>query len=340
MKKTGLLLFIVFFFMGCANQQKPQPTAQNGKKETSKGNEEPDPLPSWNNTLTKKRIIQYVKAVSEKESPHYIEPENRIAAFDNDGTMWCEKPAPFQVLFAFDKIRELAPKHPEWKNKQPYKAIIDRNMKALKRSGLQGLLEIMEASHLGISDDEFDRAVKKWLSTQKHPKFKKPYGQLIYQPMLELIDFLRSNGFKIFIVSGGGIDFMRAYIPAYYRVPSYQIMGSYGETTFENGEIKKWPEVVFINNEKNKPVAIYRNIGKRPVFACGNSDGDRDMLEYSYHTKTKTLQVLIHHTDAQREYAYDKDVGVFTLDKGLDEAKKKNWVVVDMKKDWNKIFIP
>jgi phosphoserine phosphatase len=331
-----MLLFVVLFAFGCSDNVK------KGKKKEITGTiikaTEDNPLPSWNDTETKHRIIDFVEGAAHKSSPDYIKPEDRIAVFDNDGTMWCEKPAPFQVLFAFDMIRKLAKDHPEWEKQQPYKAIINKNMKALRRSDSRGILEVLAASHLGMSNVQFSDNVWKWLNTDLHPRFNKPYSDLVYQPMLELMQYLKRKDFKVFIVSGGGIDFMRSYIPKLYGVPDYQILGSYSEVRFENGQIIKEPLVAFINNEQNKPVAIYRQIGIRPVFACGNTDGDLAMLQYSTSGQEPSLQVLIHHTDNKREYAYGNEEGPFAITKGLRLASKNRWVVVDMKNDWKEIF--
>jgi phosphoglycolate phosphatase-like HAD superfamily hydrolase len=338
MKKLAFIptIIVVFLLFGCSNNnQKEKSTTEKTVSQETNAN---DPLPSWNDTKVKQRIIDFVTAVTTESSTDYVEPKDRIATFDNDGTMWCEKPAPFQVLFAFSKIKQLAPQHPEWKSQQPYKAIINDNMKALKRSGLKGILEVLASSHLGLTDEQYNIDVNKWLNSTKHSRFKKPYADLVYKPMLELIKYLQDNGFKTFIVSGGGIDFMRAYIPNLYDIPSYQIAGSYAETNFENGQIVKEPIVAFIDNEQNKPIAIYRQIGKRPILACGNSDGDLQMLEYSDAGKLPSLQIYIHHTDAKREYKYGDEPSHFSIKKGLAEAAKRNWVVVSMKNDWKTIF--
>ncbi len=295
-------------------------------------------LPSWKDNATKQRIISFVQDVTNENSKNFIAQQDRIAVFDNDGTMWCEKPLPFQLLFVFDRIKELAPQHPEWKKKQPFKAVLENDFATIKKTSWEDFLKLFSEVTLNRSAEEFKSDVLRWLNTAKHPKFKTSYIDLVYKPMLELINYLRANEFKVFIVSGGGIDFMRAFIPKKYGVPSWQILGSYGKTKFKNGKIVKLPEVVFINNAENKPVAIYRKIGKQPVFACGNSDGDLQMLQYSASGKLPSLQVYIHHTDNQREYEYGSEKGGFSIVKGLAYAKDNNWLIVDMKRDWKVIF--
>jgi phosphoserine phosphatase len=296
-----------------------------------------DPLPSWNDGPAKDRILNFVEKVTQEGSPSYVAPADRIAVFDNDGTLWSERPLPFQIIYAIDRIKAMAPQHPEWKEQQPFKAILEGDKQSLLKQGKKGLLTILAAVYAGPDRIAMQKEVAQWLATAKHPRFHKPYGELRYKPMMELLRYLESKGFKNFVVSGGGIDFMRAYIPQDYGIPSERILGSYAETRFENGEIVKLPKVAYINDKAYKPIAIYRNIGLRPILAVGNSDGDLAMLQYSAAGRGENLQVYIHHTDGKREYAYDK-MPVGTLEKGLVAAKKGDWLVVDMKNDWKEIF--
>ncbi|MBW1646082.1 MAG: haloacid dehalogenase-like hydrolase [Deltaproteobacteria bacterium] len=297
-----------------------------------------EPLPSWRAGPAKARIIAFVHQVCDRQSPEYVRPADRIAVFDNDGTMWCEKPLYFQLLYVFHRIGELAPRHPEWKTTQPFKAVIENDRQALRASGVRGLMTLMAATHAGISENEFAASVERWAAAARHPRFHRPFTALVFQPMLELLAYLRAHDFTCFIVSGGGIDFMRVLLPSRYGIPPWRIIGSYSRVRFAAGEILRLPENAFTNNGPNKPIAIYRRIGKRPILACGNSDGDLAMLQYAAAGRGPSLELLVHHTDAEREYAYDRQSRVGTLDKGLDYARVRNWLVVDMKKDWKKIF--
>ena len=296
-----------------------------------------DPLPSWNEGPAKERILTFVEKVTREGSPAYVAPAERIAVFDNDGTLWSERPLPFQIIYAMDRIKTMALRHPEWKDQQPFKAVLEGDMQSLKKQGKKGLLTILAAVFAGPDRAAMQNEVAEWLATAKHPRFDKPYGELRYKPMMELLRYLDSKGFKNFVVSGGGIDFMRAYIPGDYGIPSERILGSYAETRFEKGEIVKLPTVAYVNDKAYKPIAIYRNIGLRPILAVGNSDGDLAMLQYSAAGRGENLQVYIHHTDGKREFAYDK-MELGTLEKGLVAAKEGDWLVVDMKNDWKEIF--
>ena len=302
-----------------------------------------DPLPSWNEGATKKSITDFVARVTAQGSPDFVAPELRIATFDNDGTLWCEQPFYFQLAFAFDRVKALAPQHPEWKTKQPFKALLEHDMKALAASGEKGLLTIVAATHTGMSVEEFSKEVLEWTATAKHPRFKRLYTELVYQPMLELMRYLRANEFKTFIVSGGGIEFMRPWTEKIYGIPPQQVVGSSGVTKFElkpNGsaELLKLPKVEFIDDGPGKPVGINRFIGRYPIFAFGNSDGDLQMLQWTAAHPGARFMGIVHHTDAEREYAYDRNSRIGRLDKALDEAKKRGWTVVDMKADWKTIF--
>jgi phosphoglycolate phosphatase-like HAD superfamily hydrolase len=302
-----------------------------------------DPLPSWNEGATKKSITDFVARVTAQGSPDFVAPELRIATFDNDGTLWCEQPFYFQLAFAFDRVKAMAPQHPEWKTKQPFKALLEHDMKALAASGEKGLLTIVAATHSGISVEEFSKEVLEWTATAKHPRFKRLYTELVYQPMLELMRYLRANEFKTFIVSGGGIEFMRPWTEKIYGIPPQQVVGSSGITKFElkpNGsaELLKLPKVEFIDDGPGKPVGINRFIGRYPIFAFGNSDGDLQMLQWTAAHPGARFMGIVHHTDAEREYAYDRNSRIGRLDKALDEAKKRGWTVVDMKADWKTVF--
>jgi phosphoglycolate phosphatase-like HAD superfamily hydrolase len=302
-----------------------------------------DPLPSWNEGATKKSITDFVARVTAQGSPDFVAPELRIATFDNDGTLWCEQPFYFQLAFAFDRVKAMAPQHPEWKTKQPFKALLEHDMKALAASGEKGLLTVVAATHSGMSVEEFSKEVLEWTATAKHPRFKRLYTELVYQPMLELMRYLRANEFKTFIVSGGGIEFMRPWTEKIYGIPPQQVVGSSGITKFElkpNGsaELLKLPKVEFIDDGPGKPVGINRFIGRYPIFAFGNSDGDLQMLQWTAAHPGARFMGIVHHTDAEREYAYDRNSRIGRLDKALDEAKKRGWTVVDMKADWKTVF--
>jgi phosphoglycolate phosphatase-like HAD superfamily hydrolase len=302
-----------------------------------------DPLPSWNEGAVKKSITDFVARVTTQGGANFVPPAERIAVFDNDGTLWCEQPVYFQVAFAFDRIKAMAPEHPEWKTTQPFKALLDKDMKALAASGEKGLLQIVAATHTGMTTDEFSKAVVEWTATARHPRFNRPYTELVYQPMLELLAYLRANGFKTFIVSGGGVEFMRPWMEKVYGIPPEQVVGSSGEVKFQIGadgkpELMKLAKVEFVDDGPGKPVGINRFIGRRPIFAFGNSDGDLQMLQWTTAGEGARFAGLVHHTDAEREYAYDRQSKIGKLDKALDEAAAKGWAVVDMKQDWKTVF--
>jgi phosphoserine phosphatase len=304
-----------------------------------------DPLPSWNEGAPKKAIIDFVNRVTREGNMGYVHPDARIAVFDNDGTLWCEQPFYFQMAFAFDRIKEMAPKHPEWKTKEPFKSLLRGDVKTAATAGEKGLLEVVAATHSGMSTEQFEDTVKDWLATAKHPRFHHRYTDLIYQPMLEVMQYLRANGFKTFIVSGGGIDFMRPWTEQIYGIPPEQVVGSSGVTKFEIGKngkpvLMKEAKVEFIDDGPGKPVGIHRFIGRRPIIAFGNSDGDLQMLQYVSAGDGARLALYVHHDDAEREYAYDRKSLIGKLDKGLDEAKAKGWPLISMKNDWKVIFPP
>jgi len=301
-----------------------------------------DPLPSWNSGNTKQSIMDFVNNVTKDGSPNFVKPEDRIATFDNDGTLWSEQPYYFQLQFALDRIKAMAPDHSEWKDNPLLMAVINNDIKTVIGSGEKGLMEIVMTSHTGMTTTEFEQIVREWINTTRHPKTNKLYKEMVYQPMLELLDYLRANDFKIYIVSGGGIEFMRPWTEEVYGIPSEQVIGSSIKTKFEiiDGKpvLLRLPEIDFIDDKEGKPVAINKFIGKRPIAAFGNSDGDLQMLQWTAAGDGKRLIVYIHHTDAEREWAYDRESSTGRLDKGLDEASSKGWTVVDMKNDWNKIY--
>jgi phosphoglycolate phosphatase-like HAD superfamily hydrolase len=301
-----------------------------------------DPLPSWNDGPAKKALLDFVAKVTREGGPDFVPKPERIATFDNDGTLWAEKPLYFQLTFALDRVKVLVEQHPEWKDKEPYKSILAGETKSLVKAGEKAFVEIISATHAGMTTDEFADIVKDWLKTARHPRFNRPYTDLVYQPQLELLTYLRANGFKTFIVSGGGIEFMRVWVPRAYGIPPEQIVGSSNKMKYEPRDGKpvllRLPEIDFIDDKAGKPVGIHRFIGRRPILAFGNSDGDFEMLQYTTAGKGPRLGLIVHHTDAEREWAYDRDSPVGRLDKALDAAPKNGWIVVDMKKDWKKVF--
>jgi phosphoglycolate phosphatase-like HAD superfamily hydrolase len=301
-----------------------------------------NPLPSWNDGPPRTAVIDFVQRVTTEGSPDFVPEPERIAVFDNDGTLWSEKPAYFQLLFAIDRIRQMAPQHPEWRTQQPFKAVLDNDMEAIAKSGEKGLLQLVMASHAGMTTVQFEQTVRDWLAEAKHPRFDRPYTDLVFQPMLELLAYLRANGFKPFIVSGGGIEFMRVFTEQVYGVPPEQVVGSSIRTKFELGNGKpvliRLPEIDFLNDKAGKPVGIHKHIGRRPVAAFGNSDGDLQMLQWTDTGKGPRLMLLVHHTDAEREWAYDRRSHVGKLNQALDAAEENGWTVVDMKKDWKVIY--
>jgi hypothetical protein len=303
-----------------------------------------DPLPSWNEGPVKSSIVAFVDKVTSEGGKDFIEPADRLATFDNDGTLWCEMPMYFQMIFAFDRIKATAPQHPEWKTEQPYKAVLTGDMQAFGATGQKGLLDVIESTHAGMTVEEFHATVRDWMHTARHPRFHRPYDQLIYQPMHELLVYLRAKQFETFIVSGGGVEFMRPWVPTVYGIPTQQVVGSSGVVKFEmrdgNPVLLKEPKVNFIDDGPGKPVGINQFIGRRPVMAFGNSDGDLEMLQWTTAGDGPRFGLIVHHTDAVREYAYDRDSKVGRLDKAWDEAPKNGWKIVDMKNDWKTIFPP
>jgi haloacid dehalogenase-like hydrolase len=303
---------------------------------------QPDPLPSWNDGASKLAITEFVARVTRQGGPDFVAPAERIATFDNDGTLWVEHPMYVQMAFVLDRVKALAPLHPEWQDTQPFKAVLEGDMKTLADSGEHGLLELGMATHAGMTTEEFEKIVTDWLATARDPRFKRPYTELSYLPMIEVLAFLRANGFKTFIVSGGGVEFMRPWTERIYGVPPEQVVGSSIKTRFQmrdgRPELFRLPEINFIDDKTGKPIGINEFIGRRPIAAFGNSDGDLEMLQWTTMSGGARLGLLVHHTDAKREYAYDRDTFFGRLDKALDAAAMNHWVVVDMKNDWNRIF--
>jgi phosphoglycolate phosphatase-like HAD superfamily hydrolase len=302
-----------------------------------------DALPSWNDGAVKKSITDFVARVTTQGAPDFVPAEQRIATFDNDGTLWPEQPVYFQLAFSFDRIRAMAPQHPEWKNQQPFKALLEKDMKTLAGFGEKGLVQIAAATHTGMTTEDFSKVVLDWIATAQHPRFNRPYTDLVYQPMLELLAYLRANGFKTFIVSGGGIEFMRPWTEKVYGIPPEQVVGSSGVVKFQIGPdgkpaLMKLPEVEFVDDGPGKPVGINRFIGRRPIFAFGNSDGDLQMLQWTMAGSGPRFAGLVHHTDAEREWAYDRKSHFGKLDKALDAASAMGWTVMDMKRDWKTIY--
>ena len=329
-RKFWLALALVAGLLPCL----PAPVVGQPKKT--------DPLPSWNDTAPKKAILAFVAKVTKAGSPDFVPIPQRIATFDNDGTLWVEQPMYTEVVFSIDRVKALAPMHPEWKEKQPFKAALEGDSKTLLEAGPKAFNEILLATHTGMTVPQFEATVKDWLATAKHPRFKRPYTECVYQPMLELLAYLRANGFKTFIVSGGSADFMRPFTEKVYGVPPEQVVGTNFKLKYVMKESKPTviiePAVDLVDNYGGKPVGISRFIGRRPVMAFGNSDGDFEMLEYTTMEKGSRFGLIVHHTDAVREYAYDRKSLVGQLDKALNKAPKRGWVVVSMKDDWKTIF--
>jgi phosphoserine phosphatase len=301
-----------------------------------------DPLPSWNDGAAKKAIVAFVQRVTEKGAPNFATPAERIAVFDNDGTLWAENPMYFQLFFALDRVRALAPNHPEWKTTQPFRAVLENDRKTMASFGMPELMKLMAVSHSGMTVEQFATFATEWADTATHPRFHRRFTECVYQPMLELLSYLRDNEFKTFIVSGGGVDFMRAFSNRVYGVPPEQVIGSSVKTAFEtrNGKtvLVKQPEINSIDDKDGKPINIDLHIGRRPLLAFGNSDGDLPMLEYTADAPGPRLELILHHDDADREWAYDRESPVGRLDKALDEAAARGWTVVSMKQDFKKVF--
>ena len=317
-----LLLAVAFLFTGCASVK--------------------DPLPSWNEGTAKESIISFVEKVTTPGGADFVAEEDRIAVFDNDGTLWAEQPSYFQLAFVLDRLNELAPQHPEWKTTQPFKAALEKDMETLHTYGEEGLIELLMVTHAGMTTDEFELIATDWLAAAKHPRFNRPYTDCIYQPMLEVIAYLQANGFQTWIVSGGGIEFMRPWTERVYGIPPQQVIGSSIKRKYEivDGKpvIVRQPKISFLNDKQDKPIGIWQHIGRRPIAAFGNSDGDFQMLEWTTSTPGARLGLIVHHTDAKREWAYDRNSSIGRLNRGLDQAQKRGWIIADMEKDFKVIF--
>ena len=303
-----------------------------------------DPLPSWKDGASKKRIVEFVERVTRQGGRDYVAPQDRIAVFDNDGTLWSEQPVYAQGAFVVDRLRAMAPSHPEWKSTQPFQALLEGDLKTVAASGETGLVELVMATHAGMTTEEFAAVARQWLESARHPKTGRPYTEMVYQPMLELLTYLRSNGFETYIVSGGGIEFVRAFAEPVYGIPPQNVVGTSIKTRYEvrdgNPVIVRLAEVEFVDDKAGKPVGIHRFLGKRPIAAFGNSDGDFEMLEWTTAGPGPSFAMIVHHDDAEREYAYDRESHVGKLARGLDEAPKRGWTVVSIKDDWRTIYPP
>lgn len=302
-----------------------------------------DPLASWNDGATKQSIVEFVESVTDVASPMFVDPAERIAVFDNDGTLWSEQPLYFQLQFALDRVKTLAGEHPEWATQQPFKAVLENDQEALlAATGMRGLLDLVMATHSGMTTEEFEEIVDEWIGTARHPRFDRPYNELVFQPMLELLAYLRANEFKTFIISGGGVEFMRPWVEEVYGIPPEQVVGSSIKVEFEimDGQpvLRRLPEIDFLDDKADKPVAINKFIGRRPIAAFGNSDGDLQMLQWTAAGSGASLQVLIHHTDETREWLYDRDSHIGRLDQAWDIAVDRGWTVVDIQNDWKQIY--
>ncbi len=301
-----------------------------------------DPLPSGNDGAAKKSIVEFVDAVTREGSPDFVPPAERIAVFDNDGTLWAEQPTFFQLSFALDRVRALAPQHPEWKDQEPFASVLRGNLKGVLAGGEKAVAEIMMATHAGMTTEEFERIVEDWIVSARHPKTGRLYTELVYQPMIELLAYLRANGFKNFIISGGGVEFMRPWTELVYGIPPEQVVGSSIKTRYEMRDgrpvLVRLPELDFYDDKQGKPVGIQSRIGRRPIAAFGNSDGDHEMLLWTTAGSGARFALIVHHTDAEREWAYDRASPMGRLDKALDEAHARGWTVVDMKNDWKHVF--
>jgi phosphoserine phosphatase len=340
MKTQTVIVFLLLFIVlnwGCKQQDRI-----DGQATAAIDVAKEDPLPSWNEGETKQAIISFVDNVTREGSTAFVPVPDRIAVFDNDGNLWSEQPAYFQLLFAIDRIKATAPEHPEWKAQQPFKAVLEGDMQTLASFGEHGLLELVMASHAGMTVEAFEATVQEWISTTRHPRFDRPYTDLVYQPMLELLDYLRANQFKTFIVSGGGIEFMRPWVEEVYGIPKDQVVGSTIKTQFEikdgQPQIVRLPEIDFIDDKAGKPVGIYRFIGRRPIFCSGNSDGDLQMMQWTAAGPGSRFMLYLHHTDSEREWGYDRDSHIGRLYKGLEEAQKNGWTVISMAEDWKVVY--
>ncbi|WP_111669873.1 HAD family hydrolase [Algoriphagus litoralis] len=336
MKNVFILCFlgIISFLVGCKT---PDETSDSQVSILTKTN-----LETWNQGANKEAIEAFVQKTTDPNSPDFVPEKSRIAVFDNDGTLWAEQPFYFQLAYGIDYVKKEATNHPEWSKDPVLKAAIDGDLNGILAGGEKGLIELVMKSHSGMTEDEFTQNVASWLGSAKHPETGKPYQQMVYQPMLELLEFLRENGYKTFIVSGGGIDFLRVWAEEVYGIPPYQVVGSSIKSVYEEKDgkmvIVKTPELNFIDDKTGKPVGIHQHIGMKPIIAVGNSDGDFQMLEYTTGAEGPRLGILLHHTDAEREFAYDSLSHIGQLKRGLVEGPSRGWLIIDMAKDWSKIY--
>jgi phosphoglycolate phosphatase-like HAD superfamily hydrolase len=314
----------------------PKTTLESGEHTQGRG-----PLDSWNAGAAKESILNFVRGVTTSGGPQFVKPEERIAVFDNDGTLWSEQPMYFQLAFVLDRLKAMAPQHPEWKDKPLVAAVLAGDMKTIAAGGVRGILELATITHAGMTTDEFAKIVQDWFASARHPRFNRPYTDVIFQPMLELLAYLRANGFKTFVVSGGGVEFMRVWVEKVYGIPPEQVIGSSIVTKFEMLEgvpvLTRLPQLEFMDDNVGKPVGINKHIGRRPIAAFGNSDGDLQMLQWTTGCAGPRFALLVHHTDSVREYAYDESP-LGKLDEALKEAEAKGWTVVDMKRDWSRVY--
>jgi len=332
---------------GCVQREDPagasQAASNSGAAGAPAANQAPaDPLPSWNAGASKDAIVAFVEAVTAENSASHVPPAERIAVFDNDGTLWSEQPMYFQLAFALDRVRALAPQHPEWATQQPFQGVLENDLPGVLAGGEQALVQLVMATHAGMTTDEFAAIVTDWIETARHPQRGLLYTEMVFQPMLELLDYLRANGFKTFIVSGGGIEFMRPWAERVYGIPPEQVVGSSIKTSFEMRDgvpvLVRAPGIDFIDDKAGKPVGIHQHIGRRPIAAFGNSDGDLQMLQWTTAGDGERFGLIVHHTDAEREWAYDRESSIGRLDEALDEAATRGWTVVDMARDWRAVY--
>jgi haloacid dehalogenase-like hydrolase len=338
--RSGRRVATLLLLLGCGPSPPARPAGTGSDSAVTPATSET--LRSWNDGPARRAIVSFVTKVTTQGSPDFVAPADRIAVFDNDGTLWTEKPVPFQLMFALDQVKAMAPRHPEWKTKEPFASVLRGDMAAVAASGEKGVLGILVATHSGMTTDEFSRSVHEWIASARHPKSGRLLTEMVYQPMLELLAYLRGNGFKTFIVSGGGVEFMRPWTERVYGIPPEQVVGSSGRLRLEtrDGEpvLVKLPEVDLIDDKEGKPVGIQSRIGRRPIAAFGNSDGDLQMLEWTMAGEGARFALFVHHTDAEREYAYDRADKLQRFDRGWDEAVEKGWTVVDMKRDWKVVY--
>jgi phosphoserine phosphatase len=333
-RRVAFVLASCFMLASCSEpRREPTPTVADSAA---------DPLPSWNRNASRNAIVDFVGRTTREGAPDFVPPAERIAVFDNDGTLWAEQPMYVQLAFGLDRVKALASTHPEWRTTQPFKAVIEHDLSAVIDSGTAGLMQILAATHAGITTEAFEQIVRNWIGSAQHPTTRRRYDQMVYQPMLEVLTYLRANGYKTFIVSGGGVEFMRPWVERVYGIPPEQVIGSRIKVKYElSGGVPvllRLPEIDLNDDKAGKPVGIHQVIGRRPTIAFGNSDGDFEMLEWTTSAKGPRLGVIVHHTDAEREWAYDRDSTIGKLVRGLDEGPKRGWVIVDMKRDWKVVY--